>query len=118
MKPPFAIVDHNTCPVRVAWMRLTPSGRKTNDWHSITIKRYKQDVLVKTDKGMGRKYIPTKYHGVRNLSDAVEVVMREHPPRKLKSKEGIWSFPIFEEFVQTQATGFPDFFIAHNSAAL
>jgi hypothetical protein len=52
------------------------------------------------------------------MDDAVHVAMQEDPPRKLKAKEGIWSYPIFDEFTQKEAKGFPDSFIATNSGAL
>jgi len=89
-KIPFVHVDYNTCPVHVGWVRLTPTGRETYDWHVVTIKRYKKGSLV----AGGREYTPTRYNGVRTLDDAVRVAMQEDPPRRLKAREGVWSYPV------------------------
>jgi hypothetical protein len=114
---PYVHVDYNTCPITVAWVRVTSSGRETKDWHIVTIKRYKQDKLVRSPE-IGREYVPTRFHGIRTRKDAIEVALKEDPPRKLKASEGKWSEPVVREFVQKEAKNFPSSFIATNSGAL
>lgn len=118
---PYVHVDYNTCPITVAWVRLTPTGRTTNDWHIVVLKRYKKGNLIPgsfSGSRWGREYLPTKFHPIRKDHEAISAAMAEDPPRKLPSRKGIWSSPMVREFTQTEAKDFPPSFIATNSGAL
>ena len=112
---PYVHVDYNTCPITVAWRRLTLTGRKTYDWHIVVLKRYKKGDLI---PGSGREYLPTKFHAIRKDEDAIAATMIEDPPKKLPLNKGVWSSPVVREFIQPEAKDFPASFVVRTGSAM